>query len=85
PIAKQIVTEKHQGHLILRSPCLAVDEPASVAGTEFEVLLPVNVEAQELATPNTKPPSSEQPAVDNQDPVVTQTHHDRPYPLGVGL
>ncbi|MEO1095251.1 MAG: ATP-binding protein [Cyanobacteria bacterium J06638_28] len=85
PIAKQIVTEKHQGHLILRSPCLSVNEPELAKGTEFEVLLPVTVEAQELAASNTEPPSQDPSAVDNQDPVVTQTHHDRPYPLGVGL
>ena len=51
PITKQIVTEKHQGHLVLRSPYLfpSLEEPGR--GTEFEILLPI--------TPLTGTPSQE--------------------------
>ncbi|NJN20619.1 MAG: ATP-binding protein [Leptolyngbya sp. RL_3_1] len=40
PISQQIVTEKHGGHLILRSPCTVDPHTQSSSGTEFEVLLP---------------------------------------------
>ena len=42
PITKQIITEKHQGYLILRSPCLLPAAAAPGGGTEFEILLPIN-------------------------------------------
>ncbi|MEL6384403.1 MAG: ATP-binding protein, partial [Cyanobacteria bacterium J06626_18] len=41
PITQQIVTEKHQGHIVLRSPCLPATAEAPSRGTEFEILLPV--------------------------------------------
>ena len=41
PISKQIVTEKHGGHLILRSPCAINPNTQASSGTEFEVLLPL--------------------------------------------
>lgn len=40
PITRQIVTEKHGGHLILRSPVSEVTATQSTSGTEFEILLP---------------------------------------------
>jgi signal transduction histidine kinase len=43
PITRQIVTEKHGGHLILRSPCLPSTHQQSTHGTEFEILLPTEV------------------------------------------
>lgn len=43
PITRQIVTEKHGGHLILRSPCLFPHPDQSGHGTEFEILLPTQV------------------------------------------
>ena len=45
PITRQIVTEKHGGHLILRSPIVAADNTTdrSTPGTEFEVLLPTQM------------------------------------------
>jgi len=41
-ITRQIVIEKHSGHLMLRSPCLfpSTDDPGR--GTEFEILLPLH-------------------------------------------
>jgi two-component system NtrC family sensor kinase len=48
PITRQIVTEKHGGHLILRSPIVAADNTTdrSTPGTEFEVLLPTQMTPQ---------------------------------------
>jgi signal transduction histidine kinase len=43
PITRQIVTEKHGGHLILRSPCLFSPADPSGHGTEFEILLPTQM------------------------------------------
>lgn len=40
-ITRQIVTEKHHGHLILRSPCLTLPDQTAAQGAEFEILLPV--------------------------------------------
>jgi two-component system NtrC family sensor kinase len=40
PITCQIVREKHQGQLILRSPCGPSQVAAIAGGTEFEILLP---------------------------------------------
>jgi signal transduction histidine kinase len=40
-ISKQIVTEKHGGHLILRSPCEIDPNTQTNGGTEFEILLPL--------------------------------------------
>ncbi len=42
PITRQIVAEKHQGHIVLRSPCLPPTAEAPSRGTEFEILLPVS-------------------------------------------
>ncbi|NEQ45227.1 MAG: ATP-binding protein [Leptolyngbya sp. SIOISBB] len=43
PITRQIVTEKHGGYLILRSPIPEVAESQPTSGTEFEILLPMRV------------------------------------------
>lgn len=43
PISHQIVTDKHKGHLILRSPCFFPDKQGPGRGTEFEILLPMTV------------------------------------------
>jgi two-component system NtrC family sensor kinase len=48
PISRQIVTEKHQGQIILRSPALS-GSTVSTQGTEFEVLLPLTPSAPEVA------------------------------------
>ena len=40
PITRQIVTEKHSGHLILRSPPSLNNAQFTQQGTEFEILLP---------------------------------------------
>lgn len=40
PITVQIIQERHQGHLVLKSPCLPSDGLPE-RGTQFEVLLPV--------------------------------------------
>jgi hypothetical protein len=48
PISQQIVAEKHQGQMILRSPA-PVGSTASMPGTEFEVLLPLTPSAPAVA------------------------------------
>ena len=48
PISQQIVAEKHQGQMILRSPAPA-GPTASMPGTEFEVLLPLTPSAPAVA------------------------------------
>ncbi|RZM78588.1 sensor histidine kinase [Leptolyngbya iicbica] len=52
PITRQIVTEKHGGHLILRSPIPSSDHTASpsMPGTEFEIFLPTQVDPPSKAT-----------------------------------
>ena len=49
PITQQIVTEKHGGHLILRSPYLFPDPHQPGRGTEFEILLPAEVAEDALS------------------------------------
>ncbi len=48
PITRQIVTEKHGGHLILRSPVAVLSHTANqpAPGTEFEILLPTQANSQ---------------------------------------
>mgnify|MGYP005839252355 CR=1 FL=1 len=71
PITRQIVTEKHQGQLILRSPCLfpSADQPGR--GTEFEILLPI-LEAEEDPDEEGEPRSLRiNRPVDSRDRVLT--------------
>ena len=72
PITKQIVTEKHRGHLILRSPCFFPNAQAPSRGTEFEILLPVNdLDEQPLETSSDEQ-SVEDNAVHVRDHILTQ-------------
>lgn len=40
-ICRQVITEKHQGHLLLRSPWIVTEATEEACGTEFEILLPL--------------------------------------------
>ena len=51
PITKQIVTEKHGGQLLLRSPCLFPHPDGPGRGTAFEVLLRITLLAENLMLP----------------------------------
>lgn len=53
PITRQIITEKHGGQLILRSPCPTSTRQPSEHGTEFEVLLPTEIT---VTSPDAAPP-----------------------------
>ncbi|NER83212.1 MAG: ATP-binding protein [Leptolyngbya sp. SIO1D8] len=72
PITKQIVTEKHHGHLILRSPCLFPSSQETGRGTEFEVLLPINLPEVEAAKTLFRQPLVRDNAVNDRDRVLTQ-------------
>ena len=58
PITRQIVTEKHQGHIILRSPCLPPTATTPSRGTEFEILLPVLAASQPASDQHAPFPSA---------------------------
>ncbi|MEM9002936.1 MAG: ATP-binding protein [Cyanobacteria bacterium P01_F01_bin.86] len=69
PITKQIVTEKHQGYLILRSPCFAATADDPGYGTEFEILLPVPASEQKLTGNLLEQPSFRDNAVNYRNPI----------------
>lgn len=50
PITRQIVTEKHGGYLILRSPYPSPNPQQPAQGTEFEILLPVQMSPEPSAS-----------------------------------
>ena len=74
PITKQIVTEKHQGHLILRSPCSPATAEESSQGTEFEILLPITpTDSQKQSEIRPKPISIKNNSVNARNPVLIST------------
>lgn len=82
-ITKQIVTEQHQGHLVLRSPYRSAHAHTAVQGTEFEILLPIQplegdvpltrMTHTETGTGISSRPilSSRSPALSDRDPLLT--------------
>lgn len=69
PISYQIVTEKHQGRLVLRSPCLPAQGALATHGTEFEILLPVTP----LGVASQSPESKDADTVRSRNPVLTRS------------
>ncbi|MFE4104972.1 sensor histidine kinase [Almyronema epifaneia] len=60
-ISRDIVVNRHQGQLILRSPCLFSAETQRAYGTEFEILLPLT-----STTPPIPPPPIQPKIVERQ-------------------
>lgn len=71
PISLQIVVEKHQGQMILRSPCPGAEQPLN--GTEFEVLLPITPVGELPYPPTTVPPPGGTTAAPRPEPARTPT------------
>lgn len=69
PISYQIVTEKHQGRLTLRSPCLPAQGTLAAHGTEFEILLPVTPLG--VASQSSAPKDAD--SVRSRNPVLTRS------------
>ena len=69
-ITKQIVTEKHQGQLLLRSPCVSPSAEGLNRGTEFEILLPVSLTEESPSAIQTRQPAITDNGLENCNPVL---------------